>query len=198
MTVTLLVSQVKDLVVSSVSDGKLDTSEILKIAIAVQGLASSVVGLSSDEKKGLVVKVVEKALKVHIPFAVLDEAGVKVALQLLPTVLDIAVKAVASVEPVKSCFASCFSAAKTGALAPCFVSDAKKAEPVEPVEVGLQLLQPVSGTVTPDAPPSPPVETVVEHVVIEAPVDPLPPVEETPVEETLVEETPVKTIDSDL
>jgi len=187
MTVTLLVSQVKDLVVSSVADGKLDTNEILKIAIAVQGLASSVVGLSSDEKKGLVVKVVEKALKVHIPFAVLDEAGVKVALQLLPTVLDIAVNAVASVEPVKGCFASCFSVAKTGALAPCFVSDAKKAEPVE---VGLQLLQPVSGTVTPDAPPSPPVETVVE-VVVEV-VDPLP-----PVEETLVEETPVKE-DSDL
>ena len=196
MTIALLVSQVKDLVVSSVSDGKLDTSEILKIAIAVNALASSVVGLSSDEKKVLVVKVVEKAVKVHIPSAVLDETGVKVALQLLPTVLDIAVNAIASVEPVKTCFASCFSVAKTGALAPCFVSHAKKAEPVEPVEVGLQLLQPVSGTVTPDAPPSPPVETVAE-VVVEV-VDPLPPVEEVPVEETPVEETPVKTIDSDL
>jgi hypothetical protein len=200
MTVALLVSQVKDLVVSSVSDGKLDTSEVLKIAMAVQALASSVVGLSFDEKKGLVVKVVEKALKEHIPSAVLDTAAVKVALQLVPTVIDIATK-VLSVEPVKNCLFSCFSVAKTGALPPAVV-EVKK---VEVAEVGLHILQPVSETVTPvsetvtpdSEPQSAPVVAPAEPVV--APAEPVASAEPVaPADPVALEETAVKTIESDL
>lgn len=194
----LLVSKVKDLVVSSVSDGKLDTSEILKIGMAVEAMASSVVGLSFDEKKALVLKVVEKALTEHLPAAALDALGAKVALQLLPTVLDIAVKAVAVVEPVKSCLFSCFSTAETAALAPTPVSELKKALPA-PV-IALQILQPVSSEVTPVSScsddvscsfcPNDKPEAVAEVVAIvavvpvaETPVVTLSPVEETPVKE---------------
>ena len=182
-------AQVKDLVVSSVSDGKLDTNEILNIGMFVAQKASSVVTLSLNEKKALVVKVVEAALKEHLSPSQLDQTGAKFALNMLPTVLSIAMDAASgkldlSAKAVKGCFFSCLSAAKNDlALPPAVLSGVKKAldssvvKSLVPESVVLEadhvlkILQPVeSGASTPEKVEEP-VKAAALAVVLEEKVE---------------------------
>ena len=208
-TVSILVAQVKDLVVSSVSDGKLDTNEILNIGMFVAQKASSVVSLSLDEKKALVVKVVEAALKEHLSPSQLDQTGAKFALNMLPTVLSIAMDAASgkldlSAKAVKGCFFSCLSAAKKDlALPPAVLSEVKKVvdssvvkalvpeSVVSEAEHVLKILQPVeSGASTPEKVEEP-VKAAALAVVLEEKVE----VAVETVVETVVEKVEAKVVE---
>ena len=92
-SVDSLVKEVTELVSSCMADGKLDAGEILKIGMAAAEKVSQLKALSADEKKALVVSVVEKALKAVVPAEQYEQVGSIFALQVLPIVLDIAIGA---------------------------------------------------------------------------------------------------------
>lgn len=88
-----LLHETKVLVSACLEDGKLDSGEILRIAIFVAETANKVSGLSGAEKKELVLKTVAQAVEEAVPAELREKVGSTVALQVLPTVLDIAVGA---------------------------------------------------------------------------------------------------------
>jgi hypothetical protein len=160
--VSFLLSEVKGVVTEALSDGTLSSNEILNIAMMVVKKASSAVDIAFEEKKALVVKVVETSLKTHLSAEQFELTGARVALDMLPTVLDIAMKAASGhfelIEKVVqtvgwNCLNSCFSAAKKESLVKLPVSIVADAVAVVPapvvaeVKASLQLLQPVAPSV---------------------------------------------------
>ena len=120
-TVALLVSETKSILTESLVDGNLSTNEILNIAMFVAQKVSSIVNLSYDEKKALVIKIVDASLKEHLSPSQFDQTGARVALDMLPTVFDIAMNAASGkldlsakgLEKVAtSCLPSCLSLLK--------------------------------------------------------------------------------------
>jgi hypothetical protein len=115
-----VISLVKNLLKESLADGKLDVSEIVKISMVVVEKSHSIISLSYPEKKKYLVRTVEAALKESLTAAQLSETGAQVALDMLPTVLDIANNAITGKfdftmkgleKTASSCLVSCFSAA---------------------------------------------------------------------------------------
>jgi hypothetical protein len=161
--ITLLVSETKSILTESLVDGKLSTNEILNIAMFVAQKVSSIANLSYDEKKTLVIKVVEASLQQHLTPSQFDQVGARAALDMLPTVFDIAMNvasgkldlSVKGLEKVaSSCLPSCFSFLKK--VAPTEVPLKKNS----PAEVLLKKVAESVATVSPDV-----VEVKVESVL---------------------------------
>lgn len=159
-TITRLVSETKSILTESLVDGKLSTNEILNIAMFVAQKLSSITNLSNDEKKSLIIKIVESSLQQHLSPSQFDQTGARVALDMLPTVFDIAMNvasgkldlSVKGLEKVAwSCLPSCFSLlTKNSPVVPNEILDElkknapKKALAVLPdaVEVTVELISP--------------------------------------------------------
>ena len=93
MAAAAVVSEATALVRECLADGKLDAGEILRIGIFVAQKVNVVKGLSGPEKKAFVLEAVRKAAEAAIPAEQREQVGYTAALQVLPTVLDIAVAA---------------------------------------------------------------------------------------------------------
>lgn len=93
MAAAAVVSEATALVRECLADGKLDAGEILRIGIFVAQKVNVLKGLSGPEKKAFVLDVVQKAAEAAIPAERREQVGYTAALQVLPTVLDIAVAA---------------------------------------------------------------------------------------------------------
>ena len=142
-------------------DGKLDSGELLKIAVSVAEKANKISNLSDDDKKDLVLTCVEAALKKHLPPGQFEEVESKFVLQVLPTVLDIALSAahgkfdlknsVKAVETVgwASCL-SCVSSVASDAAAP-----SAKCVPAHPPSAAEPALVAVQPQVEPQVEPQP-------------------------------------------
>ncbi len=87
------VSEASALVRECLADGKLDASEILRIGVFAAQKVNALKALSGPEKKTLVLEVVKKAVEAVVPAERREQVGYTAALQVLPTVLDIAVAA---------------------------------------------------------------------------------------------------------
>lgn len=101
----------------ALADGRLDTGEVLKIAMKVAEKANRLAGLSGSEKRVLVLAAVEQAVRLTVPPEQAEQV-VSTVLQVLPAVLDIAVAAArgrlaleAAVKQKVSadCLAACFA-----------------------------------------------------------------------------------------
>ena len=154
-TITLLVSETKSILTESLVDGKLSTNEILNIAMFVAQKVSSIVNISYDEKKALVIKIVEASLQQHLTPSQFDQAGARAALDMLPTVFDIAMNVASGkldlfVKSLENAAWSCL---------PSCLSLSKKNAPVAPSEVLLKRVAD-SAPVLPDA-----VEVIVDHAL---------------------------------
>jgi hypothetical protein len=88
-----LVKDAKALVSDALADGMLDADEVLRIAMFVAEKANVLQGLSGPERRRLVIRAVEVAVKSVVPPEQAEQVGSSVALQVLPSVLDIAVSA---------------------------------------------------------------------------------------------------------
>ncbi len=88
-----LVADAKALVSDALADGSLDADEVLRIAMFVAEKANVLQGLSGPERRRLVIRAVELAVKSAVPPEQAEQVGSNVALQVLPSVLDIAVSA---------------------------------------------------------------------------------------------------------
>jgi hypothetical protein len=166
--VSFLLTEIKDVVIEALSDGKLNSNEILNIAMIVVKKASSTVDLTFEKKKALVVKVLETSLKTHLSAEQFELTGARIALDMLPTVLDIAMKAASgqfeliekAVEAVGSnCLTSCFSALKKETLAPAVAETKASLQLLEPVvapavPVTVAVPAPVAAPVAAPAPPA--------------------------------------------
>ncbi len=93
MAAAAVVSEATALVKECLADGKLDAGEILRIGIFVAQKVNVLKGLTGPEKKAFVLDVVQKAAEAAIPAERREQVGYTAALQVLPTVLDIAVAA---------------------------------------------------------------------------------------------------------
>lgn len=155
------VSEASALLKECLSDGKLDAGEILRIGVFVAQKANAVKGLSGQQKKELVVETVKKALKVAVPAAQREQVGYTAALQVLPTVLDIAVAAAngkVALQKVRervslSCLLGCFSGMKNGQPAAVELALRTVVEPAvapEPVAVAPPVAASPEETVKPD------------------------------------------------
>jgi hypothetical protein len=110
-------------------DGKLDSGELLKLAVLVAENANKIENLSDDDKKNLVLVSVETALKQNLTPEQFEKVESKFVLEVLPTVLDIALSAAhgkfdlkKSVEKVGMVgWLSCLSCASSAVEAPVAV-----------------------------------------------------------------------------
>ena len=93
MAAAQVVSEATALVRECLADGKLDAGEILRIGIFVAEKVNVVKGLTGPEKKEFVLEVLKKAVEAAVPAEQREQAGYTAAIQVLPTVLDIAVAA---------------------------------------------------------------------------------------------------------
>lgn len=179
---TFVIDDVIALLKESLADGHLDAGEVLKIAMKVAEKASALSGLSGEEKKAIVIHVVEKAIREAVPAEQAEQVGSTVALQVLPAVLDIAVAAArgrlalqaavkqkVSLGCLVDCFAGLFGRKTPQAKEPEPLPESPTQESVAPPPVA----QPE---------PSPEKETPAEPT---APASPeAPPQESRPAEET--------------
>ena len=160
-----VISLVKNLLKESLADGKLDTSEIVKIAMVVVEKSASIISLSYPEKKKYLVLTVETALKESLTVEQISQTGAQVALDMLPTVLDIANNAITGKfdfnmkgleKTASSCLFSCFSSVA--------VKEVKRAVGPSPaVDAALNIFEPV---VVPLKVAEPVVVKVAEPVVV--------------------------------
>ena len=154
-----VISLVKNLLKESLADGKLDVSEIVKISMVVVEKSHSIISLSYPEKKKYLVRTVEAALKESLTAAQLSETGAQVALDMLPTVLDIANNAITGKfdftmkgleKTASSCLVSCFSAAAVKDVKSAVGSSAALnifepvVVPVKPEVVAVKVAEPVA------------------------------------------------------
>ena len=123
------VRDVTDLMKVCLADGKFDSGEVLKVAALVSSKANEIEHLSDDDKKDLVLAAVQTSLKQLLSPEQFEQAESKFVLQVLPTVLDIALAAShgkdlkESVKAVQRKWFACLSC-----------SSAKASSPVAPVE----------------------------------------------------------------
>lgn len=89
----VFVKDAKELVSEALADGVLDADEVLRIAMFVAEKVNLLQGLSGPERRRLVIRAVELAVKSVVPPEQAEQVGSSVALQVLPSVLDIAVSA---------------------------------------------------------------------------------------------------------
>ena len=142
---------VSETIKACLADGKLDSGELLKIGVSVAEKANKIANLSDDDKKDLVLTCVEAALKQHLSPEQFEKVESKFVLQVLPTVLDIALSAAhgkfdlkKSVESVGtvgwlSCL-SCASSSGTSVEAPS--AKCVPAQPPSAAEPALVAVQP--------------------------------------------------------
>lgn len=133
-------------------DGKLDSGELLKIGVLVAEKANKIANLSDDDKKDLVLTCVAAALKKQLTPEQFEQVESKFVLQVLPTVLDIALSAAHGKFDLKTSaqkvgmvgWLSCMSCASSSVEAPG-VSPSVKCIPAQPpsaVEPALVAVQP--------------------------------------------------------
>lgn len=138
---------VSETIKACLADGKLDSGEFLKIAVSVAEKANKIANLSDDDKRDLVLTCVEAALKQHLPPGQFEQVESKFVLQVLPTVLDIALsaahgkfdlkKSVKAVETVG--WASCLSCVSSSGEAPAVAcTPARQPSAAEPALVAVQ------------------------------------------------------------
>lgn len=128
------------LVRECLSDGTLDASEILRIGVFAAQKVNSLRGLTGPEKKALVLALVRKAVEAAVPAEQHESVGYTTALQVLPTVLDIAVAAahgklalqrVVRQRVSLSCLFGCFSSLWSRKSKPSAIVEAIPAETLE-------------------------------------------------------------------
>lgn len=124
-------------------DGKLDSGELLKIGVLVAEKANKIANLSDDDKKDLVLTCIAAALKKQLTPEQFEQVESKFVLQILPTVLDIALSAAngkfdlkKSVEKVG--WLSCLSCASSSVVPPVACVPAQQPSAVEPALVAVQ------------------------------------------------------------
>jgi hypothetical protein len=107
-----VLSETVALVRECLADGKLDASEILRVGVFVAQKANAFRDMSGPKKKEFVLEAVKKALETAVPAERREQVGYTTALQVLPTVLDIAVAAAHGKLALKrvsaGCLAGCF------------------------------------------------------------------------------------------
>ena len=132
-----IIADVKRLISECYADGRLDSGDVLKIAVGVAVKVNDVRGMTGVEKKEFVLKAVEAGLREVFPGEQYEQAESKFVRSVLPAVLDIAVNsargAFALQKPltqVASCFSFCLPLLmqKSKVEKPCLTSVAA-AEP---------------------------------------------------------------------
>lgn len=107
-----IIADVKRLISECYADGRLDSGDVLKIAVGVAVKVNAVHGMSGVEKKEFVLKAVEAGLREVFPGEQYEKSESKFVRSVLPAVLDIAVSsargAFALQKPLKQ-VASCLS-----------------------------------------------------------------------------------------
>ncbi len=198
-----VLSETVALVRECLADGKLDASEILRIGVFVAQKANVLRGLTGPQKKEFVLKAVQKALESAVPAERREQVGYTTALQVLPTVLDIAVAAAHGKLALKrvsaDCLVGCFGGlwrlrAQPAAAAQLVVREVASAvvEPVRKPEPVPETKSTPPSDASPESVPQPKDESPPK----ESPKEPSPQAsaEEAPLEirppEAVVEESP--------
>lgn len=86
-----IIADVKRLVSECYADGRLDSGDVLKIAVGVAVKVNDVREMNGSQKKEFVLKAVEAALREVFPGELYEQAESKFVRGVLPVVLDIAV-----------------------------------------------------------------------------------------------------------
>lgn len=155
MAAAQVVSEATALVRECLADGKLDAGEILRIGIFVAEKVNAVKGLTGPEKKEFVLEVLKKAVEAAVPAEQREQVGYIAAIQVLPTVLDIAVAAAhgkvalqrvrerVSVGCLVGCFSGLWGKRENPAAALAAAAAAVRDAVVEPVPVAAAAAAPV-------------------------------------------------------
>ena len=197
-----VLSETVALVRECLADGKLDASEILRIGVFVAQKANALREMSGPQKKEFVLKAVQKAIETAVPAEQREQVGYTTALQVLPTVLDIAVAAahgkLALQRVSVGCLAGCFAGLWSKRGNPAAAAAAVKAAALvvrEPAVLEAVAVPPKSAS--PESAPEPPKDMTPPK---ESPKEPSPQAsaEEAPLEirrpEVAVEESPSSAI----
>ena len=133
-----IIADVKRLISECYADGRLDSGDVLKIAVGVAVKVNDVRGMTGVEKKEFVLKAVEAGLREVFPGEQYEQAESKFVRSVLPAVLYIAVNsargAFALQKPltqVASCFSFCLPLLmqKSKVEKPCLTSVAAPEPP---------------------------------------------------------------------